>query len=169
MLHRCKKCSNNLKVASVGGGEVANLAACHFSHFQFLLCHQRSLLKCHCTFYIYGPLIKKAMFRFFKQALVIELSARISWRTFEGQCLHILHNKTAIAWFFHNLNVALDVKSVVTFLKWPLLAELKLKMWKMTGFQIFTLDATFEMLLKLSHVRSIGQKGFLSDFEKIVY
>ncbi len=27
----------------------------HFSHFQFQLCHQRSLLKCHCTFYIYGP------------------------------------------------------------------------------------------------------------------
>ena len=31
MLHRCKKCGDILKVASVGGGELANLKACHFS------------------------------------------------------------------------------------------------------------------------------------------
>ena len=53
MLHRCKKWSDILKVASVGGGEIADLKSCHFSHFQFQLCHQGSLLKCHCTFYIW--------------------------------------------------------------------------------------------------------------------
>ncbi len=43
MLHRGEKCSDILKVASVGGGESAHLNACHFSHSQFQLCHQRSL------------------------------------------------------------------------------------------------------------------------------
>ena len=33
MVHRCKKCNDILKVASVGGGEHASLKACHFSHF----------------------------------------------------------------------------------------------------------------------------------------
>ena len=46
MFHRCKKCSNILKVASVGGGETASLKACHFSPFQLQLCHQRALQKC---------------------------------------------------------------------------------------------------------------------------
>ncbi len=77
MLHRCKKCSDILKVASVGGGEIANLKAYHFSHFEFQLCHQRSLLKCRYTFYIYGPLVKKVSFRFLKDALLTELSPRI--------------------------------------------------------------------------------------------
>ena len=31
MRHRCKKCSD-IKVASVGRGEIANLKACHFSY-----------------------------------------------------------------------------------------------------------------------------------------
>ena len=31
MLHRRKKCSDILKVASVGGGEIVNVNACHFS------------------------------------------------------------------------------------------------------------------------------------------
>ncbi len=56
MLHRSKKYRDILKVASVVGGEIANLKACHFPLFHFQLCHQRSLLKCHCTFYIYGLL-----------------------------------------------------------------------------------------------------------------
>ena len=34
-LHRCKKCSDILKVTSGGRAEIANLKACHFSHFQF--------------------------------------------------------------------------------------------------------------------------------------
>ena len=33
MLHRCKKCNDIFKVASVGGGEIATLKACHISHF----------------------------------------------------------------------------------------------------------------------------------------
>ena len=45
MLHRCKETYTDIfKVASVGGGEIANLKAGHFSYFQFQLCHQRSLL-----------------------------------------------------------------------------------------------------------------------------
>ena len=65
-----EKCSDILKVASVGGGESANLKACHFSHFQFHLCHQRSLLKCHRTFYIYGPLVKKNDVQIFKRCCI---------------------------------------------------------------------------------------------------
>ncbi len=34
-------------------------------HFQ--LCHQRSLLKCHCTFYIYGQWGKKVCTRLLKK------------------------------------------------------------------------------------------------------
>ncbi len=78
MVHRCKKCSDILKVASVGGGQHASLKACHFSHFQFQLCHQRSLLKCHCTFYIYGPLVQKSTFSFSKDCLLAILSSKMS-------------------------------------------------------------------------------------------
>ncbi len=44
MLHRCKKCSDILKVESVGRGEIANLKACHFSNFQFHLCHGHGIM-----------------------------------------------------------------------------------------------------------------------------
>ena len=49
-------------------------------------------------FYICGPLVKKV--RFLKQPLFIELSPRISWRTFEGQRLNILLDRTANTQFF---------------------------------------------------------------------
>ncbi len=123
MLHRCKKCSDIFKVSSVGGGEIANLKACHFSLFQFQLSHQRSLLKCHCTFYIYGPVVKKATFRFLKQALFIELSSKISWRTFEGQCLHIWLDKTAYTRSFKNLNVTFFLPMVHRCKKWGDISE----------------------------------------------
>ncbi len=143
MLHSCKEWSDILKVVSVGGGEAANLKACHFSHFQFQLCHQRSLLKCHSTFYIYGQLVKKVSFRFLKHALFIELLPRISWRTFEGQCLYILLDTTyqKSEWPFFD-QWSIDVKSVVTFQKWPLVVELKLKTWKMTSLQIYNVTST---------------------------
>ncbi len=76
-VHRFKKCYDISEVASVGGGEIAYLKACHFSPFEFQLCHQRSLLKCHCTFNIYGPLVKKVFVRFLKDALLTELSPRM--------------------------------------------------------------------------------------------
>ena len=52
MLHRCKKCSEIFKVASVGGGETGNLKS--------NLRQQMLLLKCHCIFFMYGALAKKA-------------------------------------------------------------------------------------------------------------
>ncbi len=74
MVHRCKKCYDISEVASVGGAEIANLKACHFSHFQFLLCHQRSLLRCHYIFYIYGVLGNKAFCRSLKRWFIHVIS-----------------------------------------------------------------------------------------------
>ncbi len=87
MLHRCKKCIEIFKVASVGGGEIGNLKAGHFSHFQFQPCHQRSLLKCLCTFYIYGPLVKKTTFRFLKDCVLVVLSSKM-YRRCPSNVLH---------------------------------------------------------------------------------
>ena len=80
-VHRCNKCSDISEVTSGNRAEIANLKVCHFSHFQFQVCHQRSLLKCHCTLYIYGPLVKKVIVRFSKDALLHVLnvlSSRVS-------------------------------------------------------------------------------------------
>ena len=41
-----------------------------FPHFQFQPSQQRSLFKCHWTFGIYGPLVKKASSRFLKDGLL---------------------------------------------------------------------------------------------------
>ncbi len=60
--------------------EIGNLKACHFSCFQFQLWHQRSLLRCHYTFCIYGLLVKKAMFRFLKDCVLAILSSKMSRR-----------------------------------------------------------------------------------------
>ncbi len=63
-LLRWKKCSDILKVASVGGGEIANPNACHFvkndrpSDVYIYLRQQMLSLKYHCTFFIYGALAK---------------------------------------------------------------------------------------------------------------
>ncbi len=128
MLQRCKKWSDILNIASVGGGEFTNLKPCHFPRFHFQLCHQRSLLKCHCTFYIYGTFVKKSTFRFLKHALFIELSPWISWRTCEGQCLDILASNSANGRSIQNQTKSLfdqrsiDVKSAVR-----LLGELQAK------------------------------------------
>ena len=174
MLHRWKKCSDILKVACVGGGEIVNLNACHFSYFQFQLCHQRSLLKCHCTCYIYGQLVKKVSFRLFKHALFIELSPRISRRTFEGQRRYILLDKTVNTQHIKNLND--------TF--WPMVHRCK----KCSDISEVTSSGTAEienvkndrpsdlqcllcqqmLLLKCHCIFYIGQKGFLSDFERVV-
>ncbi len=81
-----------------------NLKADNFSRFQLQLCHQRSLLKCHCTFYIYGPLVKIAMFRFLKHALFIELSTKIysSFKansgSFQSMCFIAKSNTTTEPW-----------------------------------------------------------------------
>ncbi len=100
----CEKCIDIPKVASVGGGQIANLKACHFSHSQFQLCHQRSLLKCRCTFYIYGPLVKKVSFRFLKDALLSELSPRISWRCPSNVLHYNLGDNSVNRASFKNLN-----------------------------------------------------------------
>ena len=86
-LLRWKKCSDILKIASVGRGESEHVKACHFSHFQFQLCHQRSLLKCHHTFYIYGPLVKKLTFRFLKDCVLAVLSSKM-YRRCPSNVLH---------------------------------------------------------------------------------
>ena len=78
MVFSCKKCIDIQKVTSGGRAEMANLKLCHFSHFQFHQCHQRSLLQCHCAFYIYGLLVKKLSLRFLKDTLLTELSPRMS-------------------------------------------------------------------------------------------
>ncbi len=67
-----------------------------------------------------------------------------------------------------NTHMCIDMKSEVIFLKWPLVVELKLRMWKMTGLQISPLptNATFKMLLYFLHLWSIGQKGLLSDLKR---
>ena len=139
MVHRCKKCSDILKVASVGRGEHANLKACHFSHFQFQLCHRRSLQKCLYTFYIYGPLVNKSTFSFLKNCVLAILLCRYC----PSHVLQDIWGDNSIKRAcLKNLNVfdqwSIDIKSAVTFLKWPLVAELKFKTWNMTGPQIGT-------------------------------
>ena len=105
MVSSCKKCSDILKVASVGRGEMANMKQCHFSHFEFQLCHQRSLLKCHCTFYIYGPLVKKSTFRFLKDCVLAILSSKM-YRRCPSNVLHdILGDNSVKRACLKNLNV----------------------------------------------------------------
>ncbi len=118
MLHRCKKCNNILKVASVGGGEIANLKACHFSHFQFQLCHQRSLQKCQCTFYIYGPLVKKATFRFLKDCVLEVLSSKMSRRCPSSVLQDILGD--------NSIKKAKHVSKIWTKLFWPMVHRYKM-------------------------------------------
>ncbi len=67
MFHRCKKCNDILKVAYVGRDEHVSLS---FFTFSIQLCHQRSLQKCHYTFYIYGPLGRKVFCQILKSCLI---------------------------------------------------------------------------------------------------
>ena len=106
MLHRCGNFSNISKVASVGGGESEHLKACQFSHFQFQLCHQRSLLQCHRTFDIHGPLVKKATFRFLKDRVIAVLSRKMCRHRPSNVLQDILADNSIKKACFKNLNVA---------------------------------------------------------------
>ncbi len=104
---RYAQCSidvNVLKVASVGGGDIANLQACHFSRFQFQLCHQRSLLKCHYTFYICRPLVKKVSFRFLICCALADLSSNMFRRCPPHVLPDILSDNSRKGACFKNLN-----------------------------------------------------------------
>ena len=50
--------------------EIENMKNDRLSHFQFQLYHQMSLLKCHSTFYIYGPLGKNDFCKILKRWLI---------------------------------------------------------------------------------------------------
>ncbi len=60
MFHTYKKCSNISEVTSGGRAEIENVKNDRPSDSQFYLRQQMLLLKCHCTFPIYGVLGKKA-------------------------------------------------------------------------------------------------------------
>ncbi len=106
MLYRCRKCSNILKLASVGGGETASLKACHFSPFQLQLCHQRSLQECRHTFHICEQLVKKATFRFLKDRWLEILSSKMSRRCPSNVLQDIQGDDSIKRACYKNLNVA---------------------------------------------------------------
>ena len=70
MVQRCKKCGNISEVTSGGRGEIENLKNDKHSELQFHLRLQMLLLKCHCTFSIYGALGKMAFCRILKRWLL---------------------------------------------------------------------------------------------------
>ena len=67
MVHRCKKCSDISEVTSGGRAEIENVKNDRSSDLQCHLHQQMLLLKCHCIFYIFGPLGKKAFCRILKR------------------------------------------------------------------------------------------------------
>ncbi len=67
MVHRCKKCSEISEVTSGGRAEIENVKNDRPSDLQSHLRQQMLLLKCHCTFSIYGALGKKAFCRILKR------------------------------------------------------------------------------------------------------
>ncbi len=110
MLH--KKCSNIFKVASVGGGEIANLKACNFPHFQLQVCHQRSLQRYHHTFYIYGPLVKKVMSRFVTDCVLAVSLSKMPRRCPSNVLQDILGDNSIKRACFKNLNVAILINGL---------------------------------------------------------
>ncbi len=60
MVHRCKKCSDISEVTSGGRAEIENMKNDRPSGWQANLRQQMLLIKYHWTFYIYGPLGRKA-------------------------------------------------------------------------------------------------------------
>ena len=66
MVHTCKKCGDISEVTSGGRAEIENVKNDRPSDWQANLRQQMLLIKCHCTFYIYGPLGRKAFCRILK-------------------------------------------------------------------------------------------------------
>ncbi len=77
MVHRYKKCSDISEVTFGGRGEIENVKNDRLSDLHFHLRQQMLLLKCHCTFYMYGALDKKAFCRISKMWFI----TMISWIT----------------------------------------------------------------------------------------
>ena len=67
MVHRCEKCIDISEVTSGGRAETENVKNDMPSYLQFHLCQQMLLLKCQCTFCIYGALGKRALCRISKR------------------------------------------------------------------------------------------------------
>ncbi len=70
MVHRCKKCSDISEVTSGGRAEIENVKNDRPSNWHVHLRQQMLLLKCHCTFYIYGPLGRKAFCQILKRCFI---------------------------------------------------------------------------------------------------
>ena len=168
MVFSCEKCIDILKGASVGGGELTNLKTCHFSHFQFHLCHQMSLLKYHCTFFIYGPLVKTLVFRFVKDALLTELSPRMYSSSASGVHQHVLGDNSVQRASLKNLKTNfLTNGPKMKKVQWDFRSDLWWRSWnwKCENWQGFrtTLsppptDATFKMSLHFLQLETIVQK-----------
>ncbi len=67
MVHRGSDMS---EVTSGARADIENVKNDRPSDLQFQLYHQRSLLKCHCTFYIYGALGKKVLCQILQRWLI---------------------------------------------------------------------------------------------------
>ncbi len=75
---RYKKCSDISDVTSGGRAEINNVKNYRPSDFHFQLCQQRSLLNCHCSFYIYGQWDQKVCTHLLKEGVLVVLLARMS-------------------------------------------------------------------------------------------
>ena len=89
MLYRCKKCSDISEVTSGDRAEIENVKIDRPSDWHAHLPQQMLLLKCHRTFYIYGPLDRKAFCRNLERCF-------ISWIIIPFVCTHWPNNQRVI-------------------------------------------------------------------------
>ena len=76
MINRCQKCSNIWKVTSGCWAEIGNVKKIQTSGFSISALPSDGTFRCHCSFCIHGPLVKKASYIFLKLFKIIQ---KIFW------------------------------------------------------------------------------------------